>query len=142
MTPGPGDSPCEVEWEVWLARRQPVRALVVLGVILLAAAGALLLFRTALAPVATVMVLAGAVAEFLLPTRYRLAATGAEARNLLFWRRIEWREVKRVYSGKEEIKLSPLPNGGPREAFRGVVLRCERNRELVLETIRKFRDGA
>src|SRR5262249_28592272 len=43
MTPGPGDSPCEVEWEVWLARRQPFRALVVLAVILVAAAGALLL---------------------------------------------------------------------------------------------------
>jgi hypothetical protein len=82
------------------------------------------------------------VAEFLLPTRYRLAPTAAEARNLFFWRRIEWREVKRVYLAQEEIKLSPLLRPGRQEAFRGVLLRCEANQERVLEAIRKFRDAA
>jgi hypothetical protein len=95
--PEPRHEPCPLEWQIWLARRRPGRAAGVLAVIAAAALGALLLFHSVVAVAATVLLLAGALSEFLLPTRYRLAAAGAEARNLLFWRRIEWAEVKRVY---------------------------------------------
>ena len=84
----------DLEWQVWPARRRPARAAGVVAIIAVAAAGALLLFHHVVAAAATVLLLCGAIAEFLLPTRYRLAASGAEARNLFFWRRIEWKEVR------------------------------------------------
>jgi hypothetical protein len=111
---------------------------VVLGV----GAWGYLLFGSFLPAVAATGLLLAAVGEFLFPIRYRLSPQGAEARNLVAWRRIAWADVKRIGLAEDAIKLSPLTHGGPREAFRGVLLRCEGNREAVLAAIREFRDVA
>jgi hypothetical protein len=131
-----------LEWRIWPARQEPRRAVVVGGIIAAAAAGAGALFSNPLPGVAAAGLLAGAVGEFLFPTWYRLTPAGAEARNPVFWRRIAWGEVKQVYVGEQEIKLSPLPAGGRREAFRGVLLRLDENRDAVLAAIERFRDAA
>jgi hypothetical protein len=130
------------EWRVHLARRHPGRAAGAVGLALGAGAAAYVSFG-ALAPalVSGGLVLAAA-GEFLFPTTYRLTAEWAEVRNPFGWRRIAWKEVKRVHSGKEEIKLSPLAHAGRREAFRGVLLRCEGNQPAVLEAIDRFRNAA
>lgn len=135
------EEPAVLEWEVWLARRRPGPAAAVVAAAGGAAAVAYLLLDNLAMPLLTLAVLAGATGEFLFPTRYRLSAAGAEARNFVFWRRIEWTQVRRVLVGEEEVKLSPLPRGGRREAFRGVLLRCEGNREAVLAAVRTFRDA-
>lgn len=132
----------ETEWTVHLAARQPGRAALVVGAILAAGIWAAYVFRHPVGFLMAAGLLAGAVSDFLFPVRYRLTAEHAEARGPLTWRRIEWQEVKRVYVGKEEIKLSPLKHGGPREAFRGVVLRVNGDVEPVLAAIRAFRKAA
>lgn len=131
-----------LEWSVWLAKRDPVRAA---GTVLLAlAAGGLAayVFRSPVAAVVAAALLLGAVGEFLLPVEYRLTAEGAEARNLCYWRKIAWTEVKRVALGEEGIKLSPLACDSPREAFRGVLLRFAGNRQDVIAAVQRFRDAA
>lgn len=136
----PEASDALLAWQVHLAARHPARTSLVLTAIVLAAAWALILFGHWVAMVVTGFLLVGATSEFLLPIRYRLTADYAEARGPLFWRRIEWADVRRVYIGVEQVKLSPLPYGGPREPFRGVVLRLEDNSEAVLEVVRRSRN--
>src|SRR5688572_13193033 len=94
-------APASLEWRVWLARRQPGRAAAVIGIVALVVAAGLSLFRSPLMALAGAALLMGAVGEFLFPTRYRLTAAGAEVRNLVFWRRLAWTEVKRVYAGED-----------------------------------------
>lgn len=130
------------EWTVHLAARSPARALGVALVIGLAAGWAAFLFGNAVAFLATAALLIGAASEFLFPVRYRLTPGFAEARGPLHWRRIAWGEVKRVYVGNGEIKLSPLKHGGPREAFRGVVLRFEGDPDGLRAAIRQYREAA
>lgn len=141
-----GDSPQAIpelrEWRVFLARRQPGRAAAAVALCLGAAAWAWYYFGSPLPALATLFLLLAAVGEFLFPVRYRLDEAGAEAKSPFYWRRILWKEVKQVYSGEEEIKLSPLRHPSPREAFRGVLLRCPDNRDEVLATVRKLRDAA
>ena len=135
-----------LEWRVHLARRQPGRAVVACGVALGASAWAFYLFQSAVPAVITLALLIAAMGEFLFPIAYRLSLSGAEARGPFGWRRMAWGEVMRVYVGNDEIKLSPLKHGGPREAFRGVLLRCEAgtaaDQETVLAAVRRFRDAA
>lgn len=129
----------ELAWTTHLAVRRPGRAAAVVGVILLTGLWAAYVFRSPVGFVMAAGLLTTAVSEFLFPVRYHLTPEYAEARGPLYWRRIEWGEVKRVYVGKEEIKLSPLRHGGPREAFRGVVLRPAGEVEPVLSAVRRFR---
>jgi hypothetical protein len=131
-----------MEWTVHLGRRHPGRAVAVAAVVLLASLLAQVVFRSPLGFWMTAALLLGATAEFLFPVRYRLTPTFAEARGVLFWRRIEWKEVKRLLVGNREIKLSPLKHPSPREAFRGVVLRCEEDQDGLLAAVRRFREAA
>lgn len=136
------DAPETLEWRVHLAARQPGRAVLAVALAVVVGAWALYLFGSPGTAVAATGLLIGAIGEFLFPVTYRLTPEGAEARNPFYWRKIAWGEVRRVYSGPEAVKLSPLPYGGPREAFRGVVLRCEENREAVLAAVERYRDAA
>lgn len=122
-----------------LACVRPRKTALALGLVTGAAAWSIVLFGNLTAPAATVVLLVGALAEYLFPIRYRLTREGAEARGPFYWRKIAWQEVRRVYVGEQEIKLSPLPLPGPREGFRGVLLRCPDNQEPVRELVEQFR---
>jgi hypothetical protein len=128
-----------LEWRVHLARRQPRKTALALGLMIGAAAWSVVVFGNVTAPAASVALLIGALSEYLFPVRYRLTGEGAEARGPFYWRKIAWQEVRRVYVGEQEIKLSPLPHPGPREGFRGVLLRCPDNQEPVRELVEQFR---
>jgi hypothetical protein len=128
----------DLTWRVHLARRQPGRAAAAIAAALAAGAWAYVLFGSPLPALAAAGLLVASVGEFLFPIVYRLTPEGAEARNLFAWRKIAWREVRRVYTGEDAIKLSPLAHGGPREAFRGVLLRCEENRDAILAAVNAY----
>jgi hypothetical protein len=131
-------TPADLEWRIWLARRQPAQAVAVVVALFATAGWAFILFHHLLPVLVAAFLLLGAVAEFLFPIRYRLTPQGAEARNLFCWRRITWAEVKRVSILGTEVRLSPLARPGGREPFRGVVLRCEANPEAILAAVRHF----
>lgn len=142
MSTRPADPPAEYAWRVHLARREPGRALAVGAILLAVVAWTTWAYRNPLLPAAAAFLLLGAVGEFLFPTRYRLTLEAAEVRNPFYWRRIAWKEVKRVGVGEHAIRLSPLRYPSPRDTFRGVLLRWDGNREEVLERIRQFREAA
>ena len=136
-----GDHPAapELMWEVHRARGRVGQAVVVIAAALAAGAVCMALFRSLPFALFSVVAVLGATAEFLFPIRYRLNAEGAELRNLHNWRRMGWEEVKKVYVGEREIKLSPLTRPGRRENFRGVLLLCPENQEAVLALISHYR---
>jgi hypothetical protein len=129
-------------WRVHLAARHPRRTGLLVTIIVLASAWAVVVFGHPVALAVTAALLTLATSEYLFPQRFVFTEEYAEARGPLFWRRVPWKEVKRVYVGKGEIKLSPLKYGGPREAFRGVVLRLQDNDETVLAEVRRLREAA
>ena len=131
-----------LEWAVHLATQRPERAVIIAAAALAVGWLSWQLFRNPVMTAFSIAVLFAATAEFLFPVRYRLNAEGAELRNLHNWRRIAWTEVKKVYTGEREIKLSPLEHGGRREAYRGVLLHCPDNRDEVLAFVRRHRDAA
>jgi hypothetical protein len=128
-----------LEWRVWPAREQPARAAAAVGLALFVGLLALLVFHGIAAALVSSLVVVGAAGEFLFPTTYRLSTEGAEARNPFGWRKIAWKEVRRVYTGEREIKLSPLERPGRGEAYRGVLLRCRGNQEEVAAAVRRCR---
>ena len=137
-----GDAETIEAWSVHLARHAPARTAALWAVSCFFGGWSAFVFAHPVAFIMTAGLLVASTSEFLFPVRYRLTADFAEARGPLFWRRIAWSEVKRVYVGKGEVKLSPLKHGGPREAFRGVVLRLDTDPKALLPTIKRLRESA
>ena len=78
-----------------------------------------------LPPVLTALLLmAGAVSEYLLPTRYRLTEAGAFADGGIGRLALPWKAVRRVVPLRSGILLSPLPAPSRLDSFRGILLRC------------------
>jgi hypothetical protein len=131
-----------LEWSIHMAPHRPEKAVILAGAALAVGWLSWQLFRNPVMTTFSIAVLIAATADFLFPIRFRLDGWGAELRNLHNRRRIAWTEVKKVYTGEREIKLSPLEHGGRREAFRGVRLQCPENRDEVLDFVRRHRDAA
>lgn len=112
-----------IEWRVWLVAARPGTG--ALLVTFVAAVGTAAAWSAGSWPLgaATIALLTAATGEFLFPVRYRITPEYAEAWNPVHWRRIAWREVRTVWIGQSEVRLSPLAHRGPRDAFRGVLLR-------------------
>ncbi len=134
--------PCAVEWTVHLARRDPRKTAAAL---LTAAAGAVVAglgFRSLAAGILTVVLLLGSLSDYLLPVRYRLGPEGIEARGLLFRRKMQWSQVRRILRDPAGVKLSPLPRHSRREAYRGIYLWYEGNEPEVTAIIAHYREAA
>lgn len=131
-----------LEWRVHLLRERPAGGAAVLAAAALAGVWGYGLFQHPLASMVGAGLVLASVGEFVFPLYCRLDADGAEVRNPFAWRKIAWKDVRRVYAGEGGVRLSPLPHGGVREAFRGVLLRCRGNREEVLQAVRRFRHAA
>jgi hypothetical protein len=133
----------EKEWTVHLAARQPKRAFAVAGVCLFALFLSFAAFRSVSFTILMGAVLFSSLSDFFLPVHYRLTETGAEARHLWTFARIEWKQVKRRLMSNEGIKLSPLRRTSRLDAYRGVFLRFgDENPDTLLETIRRLQDSA
>jgi hypothetical protein len=128
-------------WTVHLAARRPGRAIAAVLVILCGLAAVHLLGHSwAITAVAAVLLL-GSIAEFLFPVTYTLDAAGAHARYLASRRIIPWAQVRRVYLGRNRIKLSPLAAPGWAENYRGVLLRMA-DRDAVLAQVTAWLEAA
>ena len=126
-----------MEWQVHLSKRNPQKVAGIVLAALMAAFGGWLLLRSPLFAILGVIFILGATTDFWMPIRYRLDETGASLKCGVSQTAIEWPKVKVVTESEEGVKLSPLTNPNSRlEAFRGVFLRFENNREEVLAKIR------
>lgn len=127
-------------WRVHLAVERPGRAALLVAVALGSGALCYSLFGNWVFALASAGVLLAATAEFLFPVSYRLDEAGAEMRCLFGGRKMDWSEVRKAYLVEAGVKLSPLPRRSRLEAYRGVFLRFEGNRDEVLAAVRRHRE--
>jgi hypothetical protein len=124
-----------IEWTVHLARRNPRKAATAVGVIALGAGAAWWGFQSSVAGVLSLFLLLASVSDFLFPVRFRLTEEVVEAAGLLFRRRMKWSDIRRVVPDDLGVKLSPLPRPSRLEAYRGIYVWFEGNRDEVVACI-------
>jgi hypothetical protein len=90
--------------------------------------------------VATIML--ASTADFIFPVKFRVDADGVECSTVFKRTTIQWSQVRRCYLDDEGVKLSPLAQASRLEAFRGVYLRFNNNRDEVVESVKRLRGAA
>ncbi len=138
--PAPSSEEREIlSWTVHLAANHPAKLAVTILLIVLAASSAWFVIG-AVGSIAVVLVLLGSVAEFVFPVRYRITSTKAVCTTVLKTTEVEWFQVRKCFLDENGIKLSTVGGRTRLEAFRGVYLRFNGNREQVIEAVRSARD--
>lgn len=122
-------------WQVRLSARDPRRLYGVLLCCVVAALAGVVLFRSVGFALIGFIVVAASTSEYWLPQSFKVDRNGATARYGMTITAINWADVKRVIPDEQGVKLSPLAGDGRLNAFRGVYLRFNGNREEVLERI-------
>ena len=129
-------------WTVHLARRAPNRAAGAVALTLAGAMAVALGFRSLVAGILTLILLAASISEFLLPVRFRLSPAGIEAAGLVFRRRMAWKDVRQVRRDPLGVKLSPLSRRSRLEAYRGIYLWFGENEPEVMAALAHYRGEA
>jgi hypothetical protein len=130
-------APQELVWEVRLWEKNPSRRYVVLAVAFVAAALGYLLLQHLVFALIGFMVIMGSTTDYWLPQKFKIDGNGASLRCGISVTSMAWPEVKRVVEVADGVLLSPLTSDQSRlNAFRGVLLRYNNNREAVLGAVR------
>jgi hypothetical protein len=125
-------------WNVRPSDKDPSKRWGVVVVALAAFGLGFLLFQNLLFGILGAVVILASTAEYWMGVSYKLDRKGASARCGLSLSSLEWGDVKRAITTDEGVKLSPLGNSGRMDAFRGVFLRFGKDRDKVLETVRRW----
>ncbi len=131
-----------IHWTVHLARRAPKKAAAAWALILAGALAAGVGFHSLVAGILSLLLLAASVSEFLLPVRFRLSATGIEAKGLVFRRRMAWKDVRQVRRDPLGVKLSPFSRRSRLESYRGIYLWFGDNEPEVMAALAAYREKA
>lgn len=126
-----------LSWRLHLAAQQPAKAVLAGAAVVFTVVCAHLSLHNPWLTLASGLLLASSVADFLFPVRYTLTSAGAEVRGLASAHAIAWSAVRRCYQDAEGLKLSPLPRWTRLERFRGVYLRFAGNREQVIAVVQE-----
>lgn len=125
-------------WTVHLARKHPLKSAVALAMIALASCAGYYAMG-ALASIVVGVVMVAALADFLFPMKFILTRESAACRMLFKSSEIKWDNVARCYLDDTGVKLSPLNRQSRLEAFRGVYLRFDHNRQQVIDAVKSLR---
>jgi hypothetical protein len=128
-------------WTVHLAKHEPAKFLVTMLACLGAAFTGYFFFRNPFPVMITLAAMLAALADFLLPVTYRVGPLGASSTSLVFRKTIRWEEVKACYLDACGVKLSPMGYPTRREAFHGVYLRFDGNRDMVIQAVKFLRSS-
>jgi hypothetical protein len=130
--PGPETAGEDVAWSVWPARRRPLAAFLLLaGAVVLGILVAQGTQDRLLGMAAPLFVLLS-LSSFLLPTGYRLTREGIEVKSLGVVRSRPWSEMRRFDVDETGVFLSPFEKRSWLDAYRGVRLTMEDNRDQVV----------
>jgi len=128
-----------LSWTVHLAAVYRSKLPVALALILFAAFCAWFVLGP-IGSFAVLIALSSSISEFLFPVRYQITPTKAMCKTILKHTELEWSRVKQCYVDDDGIKLSTVGNRSRLEAFRGIYLRFNGNREQVIEAVRFARE--
>ena len=123
-----------LEWRAWPLVNRPAASGTLIIFILAVSAYSVVSFGHAVYGVIAMIVLFGAVADFLLPTGYRLDAEGVTVRLPFQTKRRKWDEFKYLATGAKVMLLTNSADLDSRSARRGQLLRAPDN----LDEVRAF----
>ena len=130
-----------MEWTVNFGKQAGRKRLLVVAVAIMCALLGLTMFRSPIVALVALIIVFAACSEAFLPCRYRLEQKGATSKIGFSESFIAWSDVKRELEDEDGVRLSPLEKESRLDSFRGVYLRTPGNRDLVLSTIRQFRQS-
>ena len=110
-------------WRVHLLRRRPERLPLVVVIYLLAIGSVWLMFGSPLPVCAALLLLTGAISEYLFPIEYRLTEASVAAAGGTSKTALRWQDVRRVVFRRSGVLLTALPAPSRLDSFRGVFLR-------------------
>jgi len=113
-----------MEWTVHLARRQPVKAAIVVLIIALTLAIGWLWVHPLIAFLMGLFLL-NAVGEFLFSLRFRVTKEGIEVSSFLHDRKLRWEQIRRMEVYANGVFLSPYPKPSRLDNLRGIWLRWD-----------------
>lgn len=131
------------EWTVHLLRQDPRKLWGVLAGTLAASVLGWMTFGGWIGAVLGAVLVLSAVAEFLLPIRYRLTSQQATCSYGLARLGLPWSAVRRVIDAGDSVRLSPFRRPSRLDAFRGVLIRfgshgSSGDREAVMAIVRQM----
>ncbi len=128
----------ELAWSDWPARRTPGRAGVAAGVIGLTVAVVLVL--DPLLAVVGALLMIGATAEVLLPSRYRLSPEGVTVGRALWSRQLPWSKVQGWSPAPDGFVLHGAGSRALMRRRRTLRLRCAHQRQAVAALLQRYLD--
>lgn len=132
-----------VEWTVHLLANQPRKLWGVIAGALVAAALGWTVFQSWVGAILGGGLVLSAVAEFLLPIRYRLTSQQATCSYGLARLSLPWSSVRRIIEAPGSVRLSPFGRPSRLDALRGVELRfgpdgSSGSREIIMALIQRL----
>lgn len=115
-----------------MARARPARAAAAVAVILLGSAFVSVVWQSLGLGIVAFALLLLATSEYIFPIRYSITEQAIQCRNLLNYRRLEWKAVRCYFFDGDGIKVTPLTRPSRLETFRGIYLRFPPERAAAL----------
>ncbi len=126
-----------LEWIAHPAKQRPLAAVTVAIFILLVGFGVYSWTFSPLFTAFAVIVLAGSLAGFYFPTRYRLYDSYIEVKYTVTSMKREWHQFRTYWPDRNGVLLSPFPHKSRLENFRGLYLRYgQGDKGKILEMIK------
>lgn len=128
-----------LRWRVHLAKEQPRKLVVVIAAIIAMTALSYVWFGSPIPVIVTVLMLVGALSDFLMPTTFVITTKHVLAYTLAGKRMMAWEDVCKCYIDESGVKISPLPRASRLEAYRGVYLRFGDRKEEVIAAVTRLK---
>jgi hypothetical protein len=125
-----------IEWTTHLLARNPVKGLIPMAVTVFFCIMVWLAFEIWLYVVLSGVVLFLSMARFYLPVRYRLDGEGVRIRFFGREKFRPWSDFKNVYVHRDGIFLAPFEEPSRLDAFRGVGLNYNENKDEVVSFVK------
>lgn len=128
----------ELAWRCHPVRRQPVRGIVVVTVLVVVFW--LLAQYTSSVPFAFLLTLVVffSLSAYFFPTSYRFSQHGVHVKTLITSFERPWSTYRSYWPDRNGVLLSPFPRGSRLENFRGLFVRFENNKDEVLAYVRQY----
>lgn len=134
---GPPHPDQSLRWRAWPAARNPRLAVAVGALVVIVAIVVGLAFRGVFWVAVAVLFLGGSLIPFFGPTWYELTEDGVTVRGVLYRTSKEWTAFRACRSDDESVLLSPFSRPSRLDAFRGVVLRFDGNKDEVMAFVQR-----
>ena len=127
----------ELTWTVHPARRNPVQAIAVAGVVLLIPLALHLIFGDPFLVFLSVLILGVSLGGYFFPTTVRFTESGVEVKSAWGRKSRPWSSFRSFQCDAEHLRLCPLSRPSRLDNYRGILLRFQGNRDEVLRYIRR-----